>query len=239
VQASNNLEDDIMSRRLTDWLAGAIAGFGATLPMTAFMVFAQRCLPRREQEELPPVKITGQLLRRTGALDLTEPAGAAVTLANHFGYGTAAGTAYAAITGSVEHPSFVRGVAYGLGVSAGSYLGWLPAAGVHRSATNEPLGRNLLMVGAHAIWGASLAAMLPQAQRITDQLISGDTPMPDSDRYTVIRVTHDTSRKRSPPDSQAKKQSAGCERRLARPAAKCKTIWWCLLRPHTAVHGKP
>jgi putative membrane protein len=54
------------------------------------------------------------------------------------------------------------GVAFGLGVWAGSYLGVLPAAGLYRSAADEPTERNAMMVAAHVVWGASLGLIAHQ-----------------------------------------------------------------------------
>jgi hypothetical protein len=57
-------------------------------------------------------------------------------------------------------------VAYGLAVWAGSYLGWLPAAGVLPPATEEPAGKNAVMILAHVACGAALGVL-------TDRLIGG------------------------------------------------------------------
>ena len=56
------------------------------------------------------------------------------------------------------------GVGYGLAVWAGSYLGFLPALGLHPPATRESPGRNVMNIGAHLVWGATLGA-------VTDYLI--------------------------------------------------------------------
>lgn len=180
-----------MSRRVTKWLTGAIAGLGATVPMTVFMVAAHGVLPRRDQEELPPAKITGRVLRQAGVLGFGEPAETTVTLASHLAYGAVAGMAYSAMVQNDRPPSLSRGIAFGVGLWAGSYLGWLPAAGVHRPATDEPLGRNLLMIGAHVVWGASLAAMLLAIDEIVTPGSTGEDSMNDSDRYTIIRKVRD------------------------------------------------
>ena len=52
-----------------------------------------------------------------------------------------------------------KGIAFGLGVWTASYLGLLPALGILKPATQHPLRRNLLMIGAHVVWGASLAGL--------------------------------------------------------------------------------
>jgi len=55
-------------------------------------------------------------------------------------------------------------VGYGLVVWAGSYLGLLPAVGLHRPATREPAGRNGMMIGAHVVFGAVLGLLAEGAK---------------------------------------------------------------------------
>lgn len=144
-------------------IRGAIAGLAATGPMTIFMVLAHRRLPRNQQYELPPATITDAALRRLGiAEQVPAPAQEALSVANHFAYGAATGALYGLLADAPTDKSpgarrYARAIAYALGIWTGSYLGWLPAAGVHRSALREPLARNALMLAAHVIWGAGLA----------------------------------------------------------------------------------
>jgi uncharacterized membrane protein YagU involved in acid resistance len=56
--------------------------------------------------------------------------------------------------------SSLKGALTGLAVWAGSYLGWLPAAGILRPATRHPWRRNLLMIIAHVIWGVTLGEVV-------------------------------------------------------------------------------
>jgi uncharacterized membrane protein YagU involved in acid resistance len=150
---------DVDMRSATERLIlGAIAGLAATVPMTCAMSVWHRCLPRRQQDPLPPAKITDAVLRQAGwEQELSESAQTELTLVNHFGYGAATGACFESLRSSSAPPTIASGCAYGLGVWAGSYLIWLPAAGLHRSALQEPLARNLLMIGAHLVWGTSLA----------------------------------------------------------------------------------
>jgi len=53
-----------------------------------------------------------------------------------------------------------KGVGFGLLVWAGSYLGLLPAVGLHRPATRESARRNGMMIASHVVWGAVLGAMV-------------------------------------------------------------------------------
>jgi hypothetical protein len=56
----------------------------------------------------------------------------------------------------VDKHAMLAGVGFGLAVWAGSYLGWLPAAGIISPATEHPARRNALMIAAHAVWGAGV-----------------------------------------------------------------------------------
>ena len=88
-----------------------------------------------------------------------------LTYAAHFSYGTSVGALFGLVAPRDLGKSIVAGVGYGLLVWAGSYLGLLPALGLHRPATREPAERNALMIGAHVVWGAALGALAPVLRR--------------------------------------------------------------------------
>jgi uncharacterized membrane protein YagU involved in acid resistance len=143
--------------------AGSIAGAVATAPMTAAMFALQRMLPGEAGAPLPPRVITENAAAAAGVDDalheMPEEGKEAATLAAHFGYGATAGAAYTAFAGkSGLHPA-AEGALYGLAVWGGSYLGVMPATGLYRSATELPAQRNLLMIAAHVVWGASLGVV--------------------------------------------------------------------------------
>ena len=48
---------------------------------------------------------------------------------------------------------------------AAAYMGWIPAFGLLRPATDHPNRRNLLMLGAHFAWGWSTAAGMRELGR--------------------------------------------------------------------------
>lgn len=151
-------------KTVRDLASGALAGFVATVPMTVAMWVMHRQLPWAERYPLPPRRITGKLAAKAGVRQhLDEPEERGLTLAAHFGYGTATGAIYGAIADEVPAPRIVSGVLYGLGVWAVSYLGVLPALGILRPATEHPAKRNALMIAAHVVWGASLGAALDAA----------------------------------------------------------------------------
>ena len=138
-------------------LRGAIAGTLATVPMTAIMMALYRSLPAPGRAPLPPVQITAEVARRTGMRDELQGrrlVGGA--LAAHFGYGAATGAVFPLLFRSRRH-SLALGAAYGVGIWALSYLGWIPAARILEPATRHPPQRNFLMVAAHVVWGAALA----------------------------------------------------------------------------------
>jgi hypothetical protein len=149
----------ILERRpgaLARALAGAVAGFTATLPMTLVMVGLHRLLPPAEKQPLPPRQITERLLEE-GALrdDVKEDQLAGLTIASHFAYGGAAGSALGLATPFLPRPLALSGAAFGLIVWADSYLGWLPISGIMpiSTAIRAP-ARTALMLAAHVVWGA-------------------------------------------------------------------------------------
>ena len=131
-------------------LIGAIAGFAATVAMTATMNRLHRRLPAPERYPLPPREITESLVPQ---LKRDESIKDAATAAHH-AYGAAAGALIAAAAPTIGP---VRGGAAGAAVWAASYFGWIPAAGILRGAHRHPGRRNGLMVAAHLVWGAVTA----------------------------------------------------------------------------------
>jgi hypothetical protein len=147
-------------------LAGAAAGCVATVPMTLVMEALHRTLPREEEAPLPPRQITSRAADAVGIEDdLSERQKRQLTLVAHYGYGTAAGAVYGALAPHVPLPPVVRGVAFGLTVWAGSYLGLLPATGLLHSATRERAERNALMIAAHIVWGGVLGVLAEEPNR--------------------------------------------------------------------------
>jgi hypothetical protein len=138
-------------------LLGAVAGLAATVPMSLAMKLMHEQLPEHEQYPLPPRAVTMEVAERAGVREhLDEGEREAATWAAHFGYGAACGALYGALAAGSRVPPLAAGVGFGLAVWAGSYLGWLPAAGILRPATEHPPRRNALMMAAHVVWGAGL-----------------------------------------------------------------------------------
>lgn len=142
---------------MASMLAGLVSGLAATAPMTVAMELLHRRLPERERYPLPPRRITDRVLEAAGVEedDVSETRRRELALLNHFAYGAAAGALYGPASRATGLPPVASGVVYGLGVWAGSYLGWLPAAGVLPSAARQSARHNALMIAAHVVWGAA------------------------------------------------------------------------------------
>jgi len=127
---------------------GGIAGFVATMAMTAAMRRLHRRLPRRERYPLTPREIVDSTVAPS--------AGAApdLTLAAHFLYGAGCGALVAAANPRIGP---LGGAMAGGVVWLTSYMGWIPSAGVLKPATEHPVRRNAVMLGAHFVWGWSTA----------------------------------------------------------------------------------
>ncbi len=144
-----------------------VVGLISTATMTAVMQLLYSNLPRDEQYPLPPeeiatiaeVTILGKKLNRHQHM--------AWTLISHFGYGISLAGIYTKVSEHVPFGALPKGILYGMAVWAGSYLGWLPAFGVLRPATEFPDARNRLMIVAHLVWGATLGLVTQKFQSLT------------------------------------------------------------------------
>lgn len=146
---------------MNEMTTGALAGFAATVPMTWAMEVLHRRLPDHERHPLPPREITERVAAEAGvADDLSETEHVGLALAGHFGYGTVAGALYGPVARHLPLPPVAAGMAYGLAVWAGSYLGLLPALGIMSPATRHPPRRTGVMIAAHLVWGAALGVLV-------------------------------------------------------------------------------
>lgn len=141
-------------------LAGAAAGCAATAPMTVVMEGVRRLLPRYEQDPIPPRQITEQAAAAVGADDdLSDDQKDGVTALAHFAFGASAGAVYGLVAPLAPSRGVVTGMGFGLAVWAGSYLGWLPVAGLYKHPKHEPTGRHVTMILSHLVWGAALGQL--------------------------------------------------------------------------------
>jgi len=134
---------------------GAWAGLLATSAMTIglFVIHQNKFGP------LPPARLTENAT--PDALEPNSPDRRAHwTMLSHFGFGIVMAEMYTALNRLAKPEripnSALRGAAFGLLVWTGSYLGWIPALGLRPSAKKLTRSQNLMMVGTHVIWGATL-----------------------------------------------------------------------------------
>jgi hypothetical protein len=131
---------------------GMLAGIAATVGMPAAMRRMHARLPAEERYPLPPREITGRI---GGGF-----AGADAAMLSHFGYGALTGGLFAL----QERRTLRLGALYGIGVWVASYFGWVPFARILAPASHHPPRRNALMIAAHFVWGALLAAGLREIE---------------------------------------------------------------------------
>ena len=123
-------------------------------------------------DPLPPRQITARTLAMLGLRPESNTTEEVLTVLNHFAYGASMGGIYGTLSRrqSAQRQSTLSaaatGVVYGLGVWAGSYLGWLPATGLYRSATEDSPERNVRMVVAHVVWGGTLGIVTEMTGRL-------------------------------------------------------------------------
>jgi len=129
---------------------GAASGLVATAAMSVFLIGAQRAGLLGKQ---PPLIIVESM-----APELPEEESRPTSVAAHVGYGVAGGVMYRLLTRLVPGGT-ASGVAFGLGVWAASYEGWLPALGILPPAHRDRPGRRWTMVVAHVIYGATLGRL--------------------------------------------------------------------------------
>ena len=134
-------------------LIGAIAGVVGTLAMTSAMRRLHEKLPEKERYPLTPREIIDSTSEQAG-VPLANEAAKDITTAAHFAYGAASG-ALLGVANVMLGP--VSGATAGIGIWLGSYMGWIPGAGILKPATDHPPRRNLLMLAAHVVWGVSTA----------------------------------------------------------------------------------
>jgi uncharacterized membrane protein YagU involved in acid resistance len=146
-------------------LRGFGAGFLATLPMTLWMLSANRVLPAAKPDPLPPEEITVNLLRKAEmdqALNGAQQKQA--SLVNHFVYGGLLTMPFGFFRpkNRQRRNLVTQGALYGLLVWVSNYLGLLPTVRLYPPATQEPARMNSIMIVAHLCWGASVGWMIAQ-----------------------------------------------------------------------------
>lgn len=149
---------------------GGIAGFVATMAMTAAMRRLYGGLPAKERYPLPPREIVDQAIAppKAAAPDLT--------LVAHFAYGAGCGALLAALN---PRPGRAGGALAGGAIWLTSYMGWIPAFGILEPATRHPLRRNAAMLAAHLSWGWSTATAIRELGEARETIFAAG---PEKDR---------------------------------------------------------
>lgn len=150
-------------------ICGALAGVIATGVMTATMRRLHRRLEPQHRYPLPPREIVSSI-----APDAPGGRARDASILAHFAYGALCGAALAV---PARKPALSYGIAGGVGIWLGSYLGWIPGLGILRPATDHPAPRNSLMILSHVAWGSAFAAT--QNELIESERIFTGGPLND------------------------------------------------------------
>jgi hypothetical protein len=143
-------------------LFGFWNGMLATVPMTLWMLIANKAIPSNTPDPLPPEEITHNLIQKAGPNQFLAPKEKRkASLFNHFLYGGISATPLALIRNRQnDHHPISMGVSYGLLLWISNYLGLLPILDLYPPATREPRRMNGIMIVAHVIWGGALGWLL-------------------------------------------------------------------------------
>lgn len=147
---------------------GAKAGLKATVPMGATMRMG---LMATSTAERVPFSAVMKTIERHAGFRVDEPTHAAASWAGHLAYGAAFGAVLGAAQAALPQQARSTaartsiGAVFGLGLWAASYLGWLPAMGILKSAKKSPVGFNATNIAAHLVWGGAAGATLARTSR--------------------------------------------------------------------------
>ena len=153
-----------MNTPLKQAARGAIWGLIATFPMSAVMLVGQQFGWMKKQ---PPEILTEEAVER---VDLREGASVeavhAFAIANHFAFGAAGGVSFALLRSVMPRPAAVpAGIAFGLAIWAASYRGWISALNILPAEQHPGRRGTVVMIAAHAAYGATVGALSRRAQR--------------------------------------------------------------------------
>jgi uncharacterized membrane protein YagU involved in acid resistance len=150
---------DPMNATIHRTAAGGVAGFVATVPMTLVMAAVERVLLPTVQP-LAPKQIVRNTARQANVGRLRRRKRNLIGWIAHFAFGTVTGALFPLVLSRAPGPAAIKGGIYGLAVWAASYLGWLPAAGILPPATEQSKRRNISLVAAHLVWGATVGILV-------------------------------------------------------------------------------
>lgn len=161
-------------------LIGAIAGFAGTLAMTAAMRRMHERLPAKERYPLTPRELVDSAADKAD-VELANETAKDVTTAAHFLYGAASGAMLGAANIALGP---ISGGMAGVTIWLGSYMGWIPGAGLLKPATQHPVRRNALMLAAHVVWGVATARSMRELSAARETMLeSGPDKDVQADRH--------------------------------------------------------
>lgn len=142
---------------------GATWGALATVPMSAVMLVGQHLGWMREQ---PPEVLTEEALERADLLEEKSVETVhAFAVASHFAFGAAGGALYGLLRGVAPNPpAITSGITFALGIWGASYRGWIPAMNLLPAEQHPGRRGTLVMIAAHAVYGATIGALSRRAQ---------------------------------------------------------------------------
>ncbi len=154
---------------------GLLSGGLGTVPMTAAMAAIKQFLPAGAAIPFAPANDRGGHFRGNGsrrcAFDRRD---GNTRLGFPFRLRIAARSGLWSFRPPTPLQGIGGGMAFGLAVWCGSYLGWLPAFNMRASATKEPAQRNAMMIAAHLIWGGGRDSFKRRSKRKTNRIaVSG------------------------------------------------------------------
>lgn len=140
-------------------LTGVVAGGLATVPMTAFMLGAQR---KGFLGEAPSRLITDFALISARLPVHDKHTATAVAGSVHFGFGAVCGALFGALShrARLPFPRVAQGTLFGIMIWFVSYKGWVPALNIMPPPEDDRPGRPLIMVVAHLIYGSTLGLIV-------------------------------------------------------------------------------
>jgi uncharacterized membrane protein YagU involved in acid resistance len=142
--------------------------------MTTTLFKYHQTLPQSEKSPLPPAQLTQSFLQKLpGQRRLSREAQMEATMTSHFAFGAATGILYSLMAPKLKGTPLVKGALFGLGVWSASYMGWIPAFGLKPQAPKMTPQRNLMMILAHVVWGATLGYNENQMRHHGETLLDG------------------------------------------------------------------
>jgi uncharacterized membrane protein YagU involved in acid resistance len=148
---------------------GLAGGALATATMSVALVALDRARSRREQArtDLPFKEATRSVAERAGATPRTSAGRTAQAWVSHFAFGCAMGAVYAGASPRMPNAwlAAAPGILFGLALWAASYVGTLPALRLLPPAEARPTGHNVMNIGGHIVFGATLGASVEALRR--------------------------------------------------------------------------